>query len=77
MNRRERDRSLGHRRLAQRLVGDGLIKQKSVVESAGQRTHVIRSIANPCNRSFAKSSRASRLGEDPLAEPKPPWGALS
>jgi hypothetical protein len=32
MNRRERDWSLGHRRLAQRLVGDGLIMQKSVVE---------------------------------------------
>jgi hypothetical protein len=68
MNRRERDRSLGHRRLAQRLVGDGLIMQKSVVESAGQRTHVIRSIANPCNRSVVKSSRALRLipARDPL-----------
>ncbi len=69
MNRRERDRSLSHRRLAQCLVGDGLIMQKSVVESAGQRTDVIRSIANPCNRFVAKSSRALRLirARDPLA----------
>src|SRR5260370_30718702 len=68
MNRRERDRSLSHRRLAC-LVGDGLIMQKSVVESAGQRTDVIRSIANPCNRFVAKSSRALRLirARDPLA----------
>ena len=45
MNRRERDRSLGHRRLAQCPVGDGLTIQKSVVESARQRTHVIQSVA--------------------------------
>src|SRR6266478_1237085 len=70
MNRRERDRSLSHRRLAQCLVGDGLIMQKSVVESAGQRTDVTRSIANPCNRFVAKSSRALRLirARDPLAK---------
>ena len=70
MNRRERDRSLGHRRLAQRLVGDGLIKQKSVVESAGQRTHAIRSPRQHMQiRSVAKSSPALRLirARDPSA----------
>jgi hypothetical protein len=62
MNRRERDRSLSHRRLAQCLVGDGLIMQKRVVESAGQRTHVIRSPRRHMQSdSVAKSSPALRL----------------
>jgi hypothetical protein len=33
-------------------------------------------IANPCNRSFAKSSRALP-GRGPVGHPKPPWRALS
>ena len=68
INRRERDRSLSHRRLAQCPVGDGLIMQKSVVESAGQRTHVIRS-PRQHTQSDPSLNRgiAADPGEDPLA----------
>ena len=69
MNRRERDWSLGHRRLAQRLVGDGLVMQEEprrVCRPAYTRHPIHRQPMQSIRRQI-ESGIAADPGEDPLA----------